>query len=114
MAKYNELKLGQKAEIRHIITPKDIDDFVELTGDDNKLHLDHEYASRTSFKKPVVHGMLGAPGRARPGPFRVPGECRKEDGVRGREIQSGSAVPSGGPALGRPRARFDALPGVRS
>jgi 3-oxoacyl-[acyl-carrier protein] reductase len=31
-----------------------------LTGDDNKLHVDEKFASRTQFKKPVVHGMLGA------------------------------------------------------
>lgn len=33
---------------------------MELTGDDNKLHLDRDYARKTPFKKPVVHGMLSA------------------------------------------------------
>ena len=33
---------------------------VELSGDDNKLHINEDYSSQTSFKKPVVHGMLGA------------------------------------------------------
>ena len=33
---------------------------MEITGDDNKLHVDAEYASETSFKKPVAHGMLSA------------------------------------------------------
>jgi 3-oxoacyl-[acyl-carrier protein] reductase len=58
--KYNKLKIGDKAEIKHKITEADIDKFVNLTGDDNKLHVDKEYASKTSFKKPVAHGMLSA------------------------------------------------------
>jgi len=58
--KYGSISVGDKAEIVHTITQSDINQFVELTGDDNKLHIDREYASRTSFKKPVAHGMLGA------------------------------------------------------
>ncbi|SEI49485.1 Acyl dehydratase [Dyadobacter koreensis] len=33
--------------------------FAELTGDNNPLHLDAEYAATTSFKRPIIHGMLG-------------------------------------------------------
>ncbi len=58
--KYDEIYIGQLAELSHTLKKSDIDKFVELTGDDNKLHVDTDYASRTSFKKPVVHGMLGA------------------------------------------------------
>lgn len=47
-------------EISHTITKKDISDFVNLTGDDNRLHVDPKYAANTKFKKPVAHGMLGA------------------------------------------------------
>lgn len=57
---YDEIQVGQTADISHVITAKDIQRFVDLTGDDNRLHVDPEYASKTSFKKPVVHGMLGA------------------------------------------------------
>ena len=39
---------------------RQFDKFVDLSGDDNKLHVDKEFAEKTSFKKPVVHGMLGA------------------------------------------------------
>lgn len=60
MNKFELIKIGDKAEIIHKITAEDIAKFVELTGDDNKLHIDEIYASKTSFKKPVVHGMLGA------------------------------------------------------
>ena len=34
--------------------------FAELTGDNNPLHLDTDYAATTSFKRPIIHGMLGA------------------------------------------------------
>jgi 3-oxoacyl-[acyl-carrier protein] reductase len=58
--KYEEIFLGQKSKLTHFVTQADIEKFVDLTGDDNKLHVDKEYASKTSFKKPVVHGMISA------------------------------------------------------
>jgi len=58
--KYSEINIGDKETLSHVITKDDIGKFVELTGDDNKLHIDEKFASRTNFKKPVVHGMLGA------------------------------------------------------
>jgi len=60
MSKFEDIKIGDRAELKHVITQNDIEKFVELTGDDNKLHVDKEYASKTIFKKPVAHGMLGA------------------------------------------------------
>jgi 3-oxoacyl-[acyl-carrier protein] reductase len=60
MMKYNSINIGYCAEINHTITKDDINKFVDLTGDNNKLHVDEEYAANTSFKKPVVHGMLSA------------------------------------------------------
>lgn len=60
MKKFESIKVGDKAELTHVITQSDIEQFVELTGDDNKLHVDKKYASKTIFKKPVAHGMLGA------------------------------------------------------
>lgn len=58
--KFESINIGDKAEITHVITQNDVDKFVDLTGDDNKLHVDKEYAGNTTFKRPVVHGMLGA------------------------------------------------------
>jgi 3-oxoacyl-[acyl-carrier protein] reductase len=58
--RYDQIQIGDKAEIKHEISAKDIERFVALTGDDNKIHIDKEYASQTSFKKPVAHGMLSA------------------------------------------------------
>ena len=41
-------------------TQDDVKRFAELTGDNNPLHLDAEYAATTSFKRPIIHGILGA------------------------------------------------------
>lgn len=58
--KFEDIFLGQKAEIKHLITNSDIEKFVDLSGDNNRLHTDEKYAASTSYKKPVAHGMLGA------------------------------------------------------
>jgi len=60
MNKFSLINIGDKAEITHKITKSDVEKFIGLTGDNNKLHTDKEYASKTTFKKPIVHGMLGA------------------------------------------------------
>lgn len=58
--KYNEIKVGDTETITKTISEGDVSSFVELTGDDNPLHVDENYARNTSFKKRVVHGMLVA------------------------------------------------------
>jgi len=60
MKTYAEIQVGDKETLNHTITKEDIAKFVDLTGDDNRLHVDEKFASSTPFKKPVVHGMLGA------------------------------------------------------
>lgn len=57
---FDDVKEGDTASLVKNITDADIRKFVELTGDDNPLHVDAEYANRTPFKDIVVHGMLGA------------------------------------------------------
>lgn len=52
--------VGSKAEVEHLITAEDIRRFVEITGDDNPLHVDRDFAEKTSFKGIVAHGMLSA------------------------------------------------------
>lgn len=35
----------------------DVDLFAEVTGDNNPIHLDSEYAKNTIFENPIVHGF---------------------------------------------------------
>jgi acyl dehydratase len=41
-------------------TQADVTAFAEVTGDKNPVHTDAAYAAKTFFKKPIMHGMLGA------------------------------------------------------
>jgi len=34
--------------------------FAEVTGDKNPVHTDPEYAAKSIFKRPIMHGMLSA------------------------------------------------------
>lgn len=58
--RFEDISIGLTKSLTHTITQTDLERFVELTGDDNKLHVDKDFAANTSFRKPVVHGMLGA------------------------------------------------------
>jgi len=40
------------------ITAQMLEDFAQLTGDYNSLHLDPQYARRTSHRRQIVHGLL--------------------------------------------------------
>ena len=57
---FESIRLGDQRSIVKTITEADVLRFVELTGDNNPLHVDKAYAESTPFKEIVVHGMLGA------------------------------------------------------
>jgi 3-oxoacyl-[acyl-carrier protein] reductase len=57
---FEEIVEGDSESIYKNITENDVRKFVEMTGDDNPLHVDVAYAESTPFKDIVVHGMLGA------------------------------------------------------
>lgn len=58
--KFENIEVGDSESIVKKITEDDVRKFVEMTGDNNPLHVDRDYAETTSFKDIVVHGMLGA------------------------------------------------------
>lgn len=57
---YDSIEIGSMAKLHRRISIADVKRFVEMTGDDNPLHVDRDYAEQTSFRDIVVHGMLGA------------------------------------------------------
>lgn len=57
---YNSIEVGTTAELKRKISVEDVKRFVAMTGDDNPLHVDRDYAEQTPFRDIVVHGMLGA------------------------------------------------------
>ena len=38
----------------------DVNTFAKITGDNNPIHLDAEFAAKTIFGKPIVHGFFSA------------------------------------------------------
>lgn len=57
---FEAIQVGDTHSLVKKITEADVRRFVEMTGDDNPLHVNQSYAETTPFKDIVVHGMLGA------------------------------------------------------
>jgi 3-hydroxybutyryl-CoA dehydratase len=58
MHTYESLQVGDSFTFDRHITASDVDAFADITGDDNPIHVDPEYASTTRFGKPIVHGVF--------------------------------------------------------
>lgn len=58
--RFEELKVGDKAAIEETITEHDVNLFAKVSGDNNPVHVDDNYAKQTRFKKRIAHGMLAA------------------------------------------------------
>ena len=54
------LHIGDTAEFTKTFFKDDVDKFAALTGDYSRLHTDAEFAKKTPYGKPVVHGVLAA------------------------------------------------------
>lgn len=57
---FEDLETGMNASFAKTITEADIVLFAEVSGDNNAVHLDEEFAQTTPFKGRIVHGMLAA------------------------------------------------------
>ena len=53
-----KLKVGDNYKEEFIITQEMVNQFAELSGDKNPLHIDKKFAAQTRFKKPIVHGLF--------------------------------------------------------
>ena len=56
----DELEPGMSVSSEQLVSEADIVKFAEVSGDDNPLHLDADYAATTLFGQRIAHGMLGA------------------------------------------------------
>ncbi|MES3630585.1 MAG: MaoC family dehydratase [Longimonas sp.] len=56
---YDQIEVGDSYSMKRVITAEDVQTFADITGDDNPLHVDPDYAAENSrFGKPVVHGVF--------------------------------------------------------
>lgn len=54
------LNIGDSASRSKTITDLDVRTFAAVSGDENPIHMDEEFAATTRFGKRIAHGMLSA------------------------------------------------------
>ena len=52
------MSIGASAQYRRVLLQADFDRFAALSGDDNPIHCDPDFAARSHFGATVAHGML--------------------------------------------------------
>lgn len=57
---FEEIQVGMSESFQVTVTEQMMDAFREMTGDENPLHSDEQYAIAKGFDKRVVYGMLTA------------------------------------------------------
>jgi 3-hydroxybutyryl-CoA dehydratase len=57
---FEDLYVGQTASIAKIITDQDLQMYAAVSLDDNPIHFDEAFASRSRFGCRIAHGMLSA------------------------------------------------------
>ena len=55
-----DLSVGMSEGFAKTVTSDDIVCFAGISGDNNPIHLDDDYAASTPFKERIAHGMLSA------------------------------------------------------
>ena len=55
---YESIQVGDTFEWSRPISAADVQAFADVSGDDNPLHLDPDYAATTPFGQPIVHGAF--------------------------------------------------------
>lgn len=55
---FDDLEIGQEWESGgRTVTESDICTYAGFSGDFNPIHVDHEYAASTPFRRPIAHGF---------------------------------------------------------
>ena len=56
---FDDVAVGQQwTSLGRTVTEADIVNFAGLSGDLNPIHMDHEFARSTPFRRPIAHGLL--------------------------------------------------------
>ena len=57
---YEQISVGQVwVSPRRTVTEADVINFATMTGDFNPLHVDFDFASKSHYRRPIAHGLLG-------------------------------------------------------
>src|SRR5277367_7092860 len=56
---FDDVEIEQEFESQgRTVTESDIVNFAGISGDFNPIHVDHEFAKTTPFRRPIAHGLL--------------------------------------------------------
>lgn len=55
-----KIAVGDTASFSKAVTEQDINQFAQISGDNNPAHMDEEYAAASPFGERVAHGLLTA------------------------------------------------------
>ncbi|PUE54815.1 acyl dehydratase [Limnohabitans sp. Rim8] len=57
---FDTLEIGMTASYSQTITDADIKSFAEISGDNNPVHIDDEFAADSQFGRRIAHGLLSS------------------------------------------------------
>ena len=55
-----QIKVGDTASVTKAFSQEEVTAYAKSSLDNNPVHYDLDYASKTFFKKPIVHGLFAA------------------------------------------------------